>query len=164
MAFVSWPLVVAGDDGIRPSGPPDACLYCKRRIGEEHGRDCVVVTKRIRLIAGVDTDAGLVVGAWESDEPHSSSIETILWRYNEGCWCADNLVDQVTEWKTGAQARGLYVPGLLLEVMRRDGCLCDATTVHYGGLVDPGPNRDVDEVSHKPPPAEGAPSTGKAGP
>jgi hypothetical protein len=145
--LMDWPLVVANDDGIRPAGPQDACLYCKRRIGQEHGRDCVVVTKRVRLLAGVDTAAGLVVGSWEADEPHGWDVERILYRYNDGCWCADNLLDDVKDWKTGAQARGLYVPGLLLEVMKRDGCLCEATTVHYGGLVDPGPKRDVREGS-----------------
>ncbi len=42
-----WPVVHELDDGIRPAGPPDACLYCGQKVSSPHSKDCVMVTKRI---------------------------------------------------------------------------------------------------------------------
>lgn len=44
-----WPLVDPNDDGIRPAGKPDECFYCNSKVGEEHGRQCCIVTKLVRL-------------------------------------------------------------------------------------------------------------------
>lgn len=44
------PLVAADDDGIRPAGPPDACLYCRQKVGQRHQLTCVIWTRPVELL------------------------------------------------------------------------------------------------------------------
>jgi hypothetical protein len=71
-----WPLVDPFDDGIRPAGAPDACLYCWQKVGQPHRRDCVVVKKRVRFRLTVELDL---------DVPHH--------------WSADQIVKETSPWE-----------------------------------------------------------------
>lgn len=53
---MSWPTVDPEDDGIRPAGASDECFYCHQKVGEPHQRDCVIVTKRVRVRYLIDVD------------------------------------------------------------------------------------------------------------
>jgi hypothetical protein len=64
-----WPLVAINDDGIRPAGEPDECFYCNKKVGQPHGRDCVVVTKRVLVRYVVDVEISV---------PHTSDEEQIV--------------------------------------------------------------------------------------
>ena len=67
----NWPLVDPFDDGIRPAGAPDACFYCKQKVGQPHKRDCVMVKKLVRFRCSDGTDVDI------DDVPHSWSRKYI---------------------------------------------------------------------------------------
>lgn len=82
-----YPNVQENDPGIRPAGKPDHCFYCGSKIGEKHKEDCVIVCKPTKLKA---------ILYYEKDTPASWNKEQIEFRYNESCWCASNLHDQIS--------------------------------------------------------------------
>lgn len=81
-----WPVVAADDGGIRPAGPPDACLYCKQRVGELHAPDCVTVKKRVRLRYIIEVDV---------DIPHAWDQNMIEFHRGGSSWCANNAIDEI---------------------------------------------------------------------
>jgi hypothetical protein len=83
-----WPLVATNDDGIRPAGEPDQCFYCQERVGSEHKRDCVIVTKKVRVRFTVELDV---------DIPHCWDRGLVEFQYNDSKWCARNLADLIDE-------------------------------------------------------------------
>lgn len=87
-----WPRVTVDDDGIRPAGRPDECFYCSQTVGDEHARDCVIVTRPIVMDICVDLPERTLRGTWALDVPHSWDEEMIRFRYGESTWCADNLL------------------------------------------------------------------------
>lgn len=82
----AWPLVLPDDSGIRPAGPPDACFYCDRKVGEEHARECVTVHKRIRVRYSFEL---------ELEVPHHWDAERFEFHRNHGTWCAANALDEI---------------------------------------------------------------------
>ncbi|MFI2856891.1 hypothetical protein ACH6EH_07095 [Paenibacillus sp. JSM ZJ436] len=70
----------------RSAGKPDRCFYCNSMIGELHKTECVI---RIKT-AVMDFTIRMVV-----DVPEFWKPEDIEFRYNEGSWCADNLIDMI---------------------------------------------------------------------
>lgn len=102
------PLVRANDHGIRPAGPPDACFYCRAKVGESHQRDCVIVQKRVKMRAVIE---------YECYEPFSWDKEEIEFARNDGTWCADNLLET------------LKLHG------EESGCLCGSTKIEFIGEV-----------------------------
>lgn len=82
-----WPKVLPGDDGIRPAGPQDACLYCRQKIGQEHGRDCVTITKKVRVRYSFEL---------EIEVPHSWDKGQIEFVRGESSWCANNSFDELS--------------------------------------------------------------------
>jgi hypothetical protein len=113
-----WPLVVVNDDGIRPAGPPDACFYCGRTIGQPHGQDCAVVTKRIRVRYVFELDI---------EVPHHWTEADVMFHRNESTWCADNAIDAIEEHRD------------------ENGCLCSSFTCEYIGVADDMPTRLIYE-------------------
>lgn len=79
---MNYPIITENDPGIRPAGKSDECFYCRRKVGEEHGPECVIVTKLIQLEATI---------TYEVRVPHYWTSEDIYFRYNEGGWCAHNF-------------------------------------------------------------------------
>lgn len=78
-----FPLVTPDDDGIRPAGHPDACIYCKSKVGHTHGLDCVTITKRVRVRYTFEL---------EIDVPYSSTDEQVEFHRGESSWCAQNAL------------------------------------------------------------------------
>jgi hypothetical protein len=60
---IPFPLIAPNDDGIRPAGGPDKCFYCGQKIGTSHLRNCVAMTKKVKLRVTLDV---------ELDQPHFS--------------------------------------------------------------------------------------------
>ena len=104
---MKFPKVVNNDYGIRPAGPSDACFYCHSKIGQEHGKECVVIHKKVRVRAVVE---------YEIKVPHSWSSSDIEFRYNEGTWCADNVARDIQKH---------------IDSIKDGGCLCGNTKVEY---------------------------------
>ncbi len=74
------------EKSTRPAGKADRCFYCSKKIGEQHKEDCVIRSKTVL----VDFTVRVVV-----DIPEHWSKDDIEFKYNEGSWCADNLLDMI---------------------------------------------------------------------
>jgi hypothetical protein len=109
-----FPLVTAKDHGIRPAGKPDECFYCRRKVGERHGPDCVIPQRRVTLRATVE---------FEVDVPAGWAREQIEFHRNDGSWCANNLVDDLAAFAIRAERT-------------EQGCMCGRTKIEYLGDVD----------------------------
>lgn len=110
----AWPLVTADDDGIRPAGETGRCFYCDSRIGSEHGRECVCVTKVVRLRYSF---------LLEVPVPHFWDEEKIVFHRNDNCWCADNALEE------------------LEKSTDESGCLCSRFECSLADIVDVTPRR-----------------------
>jgi hypothetical protein len=114
----TFPLVDPNDDGIRPAGKPDECLYCKRKVGQPHKHDCVIVTKLVRVRYIVELDI---------EVPHYYTQHDVEFARNDSSWCANNAIDE------------------LAAAFRGDGkeCMCNSCRCEYLGESDPTPRRKV---------------------
>ena len=83
-----WPIVLKNDDGIRPAGKPDECLYCKSKVGEPHAKDCVIVTKIVKVRYSFEIEITV---------PHHWDKDMIEFHRNESSWCALNAIDDLSE-------------------------------------------------------------------
>lgn len=86
-------IVAPNDAGIRPAGPSDACIYCRRQVGERHRFECVMVevsrTYRV-LLDNVD------VGTWSRMDPVHWSAEMRRFHKNDSSWCSHNIAHEGT--------------------------------------------------------------------
>lgn len=135
-----FPKVRADDPGIRPAGAPDACLYCRRKIGQSHGPECVMVVKTVEI--RVKSKDGHV-GTWITDVPHNWSEETINFCRNESSWCAGNVVGENITWDNGED-----VAAQLARQLGED-CLCNVLSFEFVRDVDTTPR--LSELSDSPP-------------
>ena len=116
-----WPLVVENDDGIRPAGPPDECFYCQQKVGQPHGRECVIVTKRVKVRYTMEIE--IVV-------PHDWDEHMIDFHRNDSSWCASNAVEDIKDY---------------VDRMGEDECLCSKFKSEYLGVADDTPTRKIRE-------------------
>lgn len=115
---IDWPLVVQNDDGIRPAGKPNQCFYCKKYIGEPHGKECVCVTKRIKVRYAYEI---------EVDIPHFWTAEDFEFSRNESSWCASNAEGHIEQYlKT-----------------RNEECPCSYFKAEFIEDVDLTPKREI---------------------
>ena len=126
---MNWPTVAPDDHGIRPGGKPDRCFYCHQKVGQFHGRDCVIVGRRVRVKFTVTLDL------WE---PHAWDAEQIDFRYNESSWCANNLNGYIEEAAEDDDA-GCMCPHVVAEVVG----VVDRTPVVHGNAKAMKPRGDV---------------------
>lgn len=139
-----WPLVAPDDDGIRPAGQPQTCFYCHRKVGEEHERDCVIVTRRVEHRVGVKLPDGTVArGLWVFEEPHDSDVQRSEFYRNESSWCANNMLrpsrtQEAVRWENEDDAAKV-------EALRDrdDVCLCEHASFSFVRVVDPTPRRHL---------------------
>ena len=110
--------VLPNDDGIRPAGPPDECFYCQQKVGQIHGAECAVMRQHVLLRAWV-RDQG--VFEWMEAVPFYWDELQIIFHYNHGTWCADNI------------------PGI--EEIAGE-CNCWKTTVEVVAIANRGPVRE----------------------
>ena len=90
----------------RPAGRSDQCFYCHSEIGAQHKEDCVIRERTVNVDFVVHTVIS-VPETWDEDQ--------INWHYNEGTWCASNLLT------------------ILANRDDDDRCLCDITEAKYIG-------------------------------
>lgn len=88
----------------RPARRDGNCFYCHQPIGGVHLPDCVIVSKSVVVRFSID----LVC-----EQPASWDRSDTEGRYNEGSWCADNLLQMLTD------------------LASRGGCLCDFVKAEY---------------------------------
>lgn len=100
----------------RPAGEPDRCFYCGQLIGEQHKEECVI---RSRTVV-VDFTFRTVLSV-----PESWDEEQIRFHYNDGGWCADNILSELAERSNG-------------------GCncsICEAKYIKEANIADEGAYR-----------------------
>ena len=101
-----WPVT---NDHITFGGPPDACCWCKAKLGQQHKPSCavrqrtVVCAITIRLVRLVTED-------WTPDE--------IEYGMNHARWCATNILDEFDRLAAHAEHTA-------------SGCLCEFFTGCY---------------------------------
>src|SRR5580700_10927309 len=107
VARVEWPTVDPQDDGIRPAGRSDECFYCRSRVGQEHARDCTIVTKVIEMSVVVDLDGYTARGVWTLTVPHEWDEDMCNSHKNESSWCSGNILHErerrEIRWLDGAE-------------------------------------------------------------
>ena len=101
-----WPVM---PDDIRPVGSPDACCYCKVRLGQQHKPGCVI---RERTVV-VDVTIRLVRRV-----PEAFSSHEIEYGMNRARWCATNILGELDRLAAHAEHTA-------------SGCLCEFFTGHY---------------------------------
>ena len=97
---------MVGEYAVRPAGEPDKCFYCGEKVGSQHKTDCVIRRKTVVVdftIRAVQT----VPELWEPCD--------VEFFYNEGSWCADNLITELNRRKEELPNR----------------CLCNFTEAKY---------------------------------
>ena len=95
-----------GEYSVRPAGKQGECFYCKTKVGGQHKEDCVIRSRTVNL----DVTIHMVM-----DVPEDWDEGQINFHYNDGSWCASNLLSYLNH---------------------RDGnvgCLCDITDIKYVG-------------------------------
>ena len=75
-----------GEYGVRPAGKPDECFYCGAKVGEQHKEDCVIRSRTVN----VDFAIHMVM-----DVPEFWDEAQINYHYNDGSWCASNLLNRL---------------------------------------------------------------------
>lgn len=132
----AWPTVAVNDDGIRPAGGPGECYYCGEMVGQPHGRECVVVKKRVKVRYSFTI---------EVDIPHFWDKDDFEFHRNEGSWCANNAIAEI-------QA---MIPTETIESplgnVEMGPCLCPRFEAKFLKTIDATPRREVIER----PPQEG---------
>lgn len=108
-------IVKPDDEGIRPAGPPDACFYCKAKVGDLHSEKCVSVTRKVRVRAVIE---------YEIDVPSHWGESDINFHRNEGSWCASNMLRELKA---------------IDEVEDGPGCLCPLVEFKYIGESESKP-------------------------
>ena len=76
------------ESSTRPAGQPDRCFYCGQLIGEQHKEECVI---RSRTVV-VDFTFRTVLSV-----PEFWDEEQIRFHYNDGSWCADNILSELAD-------------------------------------------------------------------
>ena len=108
MSKTEWPVVLENDDGIRPAGEPDKCFfYCGQKVGQPHGRDCVTITKIVKVRYTFEVDI---------EVPHFWGSGDIEDHRNESSWCADNAFDEIDAYVGDACACGCFSAKFVSEV------------------------------------------------
>lgn len=83
MKRTNW---TVGEHGVRPAGKPDECFYCHAKVGEQHKEDCVIRSRTVN----VDFTIHMVM-----DVPEFWDEAQINYHYNDGSWCASNLLNRL---------------------------------------------------------------------
>lgn len=99
----------------RPARRDGTCFYCSQPLGEAHKAACVIVSKTV--VVKVECEVVISV-------PRDWDAHTIEFARNKSSWCADNLFDDIAEWKD-----------------KSGKCMCGTTTISFV--------RDATEEDHE---------------
>lgn len=76
---------------MRPASVARECFYCKRKIGETHKDDCVLVHKKVVIQVTIE---------YAIEVPANWTKEQVEFYRNEGSWCTDNMLAELDELRT----------------------------------------------------------------
>jgi hypothetical protein len=72
----------------RPAIDKPECFYCQQKIGGFHKDDCVLINRKVTVRMTVD---------YEVDVPAHWDAHMVEFHRNDGSWCADNALDELTK-------------------------------------------------------------------
>jgi len=84
------------EKAMRPASNKKECFYCNSKIGRFHEDDCVLVKKKVKVVATIE---------YEIEVPADWTEDNVHFHRNEGSWCTDNMIGE-------------------LEELSKDECLC----------------------------------------
>lgn len=116
---MSRPVVKHAGPGTRKD--LTVCMYCRSKVGEEHGPECVVVCHKVRLEYTFTVEV-MAPSHWT---PHD-----IEFHRNDGSWCADIAVAELESLTARAPTES--------DPAGHD-CLCGRFKCRYVETVDPAP-------------------------
>lgn len=122
MRRLELPVVTHDDYGICPAGKPDECFYCRRKVGEQHTAECVIVEKLVKVRVTVEISLRV---------PYHWGDARTEFYYNEGTWCAGNLTDYIVAHQRRSD-KDCLCEGFHLEVLKT----LDGTPVKAEPLID----------------------------
>lgn len=138
---MTWPKVIIGDDGIRPKRPPDECFYCHQKVGQEHGRECAVIRKRVQYDVLYDNE---VIGTYTTEVPCFWTKQDAEFHKNDSSWCAGNSFHNI-QWAKTPTARKIRRQIRTGEF----GCGCNSLTFIQTKVVHPGPLQDAPKPPYR---------------
>lgn len=112
------PNVLSNDDGIRPAGNQDECFYCNQKIGTPHKLDCIILNRKVKVRYTFDI---------EIEVPWSWNKYDIEFNRNDGSWCADNSIKELTQ--------AMYEKNI------KNNCLCNDFNCEVLEIPDKTPYR-----------------------
>lgn len=74
------------EDDVRPARPDGTCFYCRQALTMPHELDCVIRSKRTKIVAEI---------TYEIEIPASWTEEDVLFHRNEGTWCSSNMIQEL---------------------------------------------------------------------
>ncbi len=80
--------MIVTESAMRPASDKKACFYYQQEIGVPHKPDCVLVQRKVKIRMTVEYVVNVPAG-WTKDE--------IEFHRNESSWCADNVIDELSE-------------------------------------------------------------------
>jgi len=129
---MNWPIVTAGDDGIRPAGRSDECFYCHQKVGSPHTKRCVTVLKEVKYNVRMN---GEIVGTFTRNDPYHWTEHDCNFHKNESSWCANNAINS-TQW-TDKDAEE--------KIKRIEDCACGVLSFEFVEVTKPGPFQNPKE-------------------
>lgn len=120
----TWPKVYPDDYGIRSAGKPDECFYCQKKVGDFHGLECVVVTRKLWLQATINLKEGTIVADFYTRGPAFWDNENIDYHYNDSSWCCNNLLEEYTVLSTTFESEEAARKALSDIRDKEDQCIC----------------------------------------
>jgi len=81
----------------RPNGSQDHCFYCNQKVGSDHKADCVMIDRKVRVSVTLEIDTWL---------PASYDAEVADFYFFESSWCADRIVNDITDYVASKNAAG----------------------------------------------------------
>ena len=70
----------------RPARMDGTCFYCNQKIGDDHKKDCVTISKQV-LVKMTVRYVRSVPANWDKKQ-----IESFM---NEGSWCSSNALNEL---------------------------------------------------------------------
>lgn len=94
-----WPV---GNYGVRPAGPPDECLYCRTKVGEQHRAGCVIRQRTVVVRTIIEHTISV---------PEDWDVHDI--EFTEGSSCSDNMIDALKDMTNALEKAGKCSCGMV---------------------------------------------------
>lgn len=99
---------IVTEKAMRPVSTARKCFYCDQPIGTYHKADCVLINKKVKVIASIK---------YEIKVPAFWDAEQIEFHRNESSWCASNVIEELQELENNLN--------------KEHNCMCSCTSFKF---------------------------------